>query len=66
MRFFIICPDEVCWKIVCLVLHLETFFVRKEDVGRWGRKLVLDCWISALPETARKAGLIIGRLLFFT
>lgn len=39
---------------MCLVLHLETFFVRKEDVGRrWGEEAgVLDCWISALPETA--------------
>ena len=35
---FIICLMRFCWEIVCLVLHLETFFVRKEDVGRWGEE----------------------------
>lgn len=64
---FIICLMRFCWKIVCLVLHLETFFVRKEDVGRWGEEAgagLLD-FSSSGDSPLQGAGLIIGRLLFF-
>lgn len=64
---FIICLMRFCWEIVCLVLHLETFFVRKEDVGRWGEEAdagLLD-FSSSRDSPLQGAGLIIGRLLFF-
>ena len=57
-----------CWKIVCRVLNLETFFVRKEkEGGGWGKEAdagLLDLGSSG-DSPLQGAGLIIGRLLFF-
>ena len=53
---------------MCLALHLETFFVRKEkEGGGWGKEAdagLLDLGSSG-DSPLQGAGLIIGRLLFF-